>query len=266
MPPILLVGKPGTGKTRFCNRLAELLGTPSSVINMAGMSDVKFLKGSTRGWASARPSRIVEKLMQDKVANPIFILDEIDKVSHHSYNGDPSAALLDLLEPKNASRYHDLFLLTECDLSACMYIATSNSLDTMPEPLLSRFKLMTFPAPDAGHTKNIVVNVLLDIEKKWGLPKGTLSLDEYLYPNIATRAAHLLYFMIKNHPLADGNKRSAAFLFIWYLNLNKDFLARPVKDLINDNALATVALFVAQSKPEDKELMINLVQSLIILK
>src|SRR5690606_7684191 len=73
MHPLLLVGRPGGGKTRFAQRLSELLGTPNTVINMAGMSDVKVLKGVTRGWASNRPSRIVEFIEQTRVANPLFI-------------------------------------------------------------------------------------------------------------------------------------------------------------------------------------------------
>src|SRR5699024_2662723 len=89
---------------------------------------------------------------------------------------------------------------------------------------------------------------------------------ELFYPNVASRAAHLLYFIIKNHPLADGNKRSGAFLFLWYLHRNAHLLAKPADQLINDNTLVTVALLVAQSDPSHKDLMINLVQNLIILK
>ncbi len=90
--------------------------------------------------------------------------------------------------------------------------------------------------------------------------------DVFFYPNIASRAAHLLYFVIKNHPLADGNKRSGAFLFLWYLRLNQRFLAKPVEALINDNTLVALALLVAESKPDQKELIIRLIQQFIFLK
>lgn len=90
--------------------------------------------------------------------------------------------------------------------------------------------------------------------------------DDLFYPNIASRAAHLLYFVIKNHPLADGNKRSGSFLFLWYLQLNKSLLAKPVKQLINDNTLVALALLVAESKPDQKELIIRLVEHFILLK
>ena len=89
---------------------------------------------------------------------------------------------------------------------------------------------------------------------------------EWFYPNIASRAAHLLYFVIKNHPLADGNKRTGSFLFLWYLHQNQSLLAKPVNELINDNTLVALALLVAESLPEQKELMIRLVEHFILLK
>lgn len=90
--------------------------------------------------------------------------------------------------------------------------------------------------------------------------------DEWFYPNVASRAAHLLYFVIKNHPLADGNKRSGSFLFLWYLQLNQHLLARPVEQMINDNTLVALALLVAESLPEQKELMVRLVEHFVLLR
>lgn len=90
--------------------------------------------------------------------------------------------------------------------------------------------------------------------------------DALFYPNVASRAAHLLYFVIKNHPLADGNKRTGSFLFLWYLRLNQHLLARPVERLINDNTLVALALLVAESLPAQKELMVRLVEHFLLLK
>ena len=87
--------------------------------------------------------------------------------------------------------------------------------------------------------------------------------DRWLYPNVASRAAHLLYFVIKNHPLADGNKRVGSFLFLCYLHRNQPLLAKPVAQLINENTLVALALLVAESAPEQKELMIKLVEHFI---
>lgn len=88
---------------------------------------------------------------------------------------------------------------------------------------------------------------------------------ELFYPNAASRAAHLLYFVIKNHPLVDGNKRTGSFLFLWYLRLNQHLLARPVEQLVNDNTLVALALLVAESLPEQKELMVKLVEHFLLL-
>ena len=88
--------------------------------------------------------------------------------------------------------------------------------------------------------------------------------DELFYPNVASRAAHLLYFLVKNHALADGNKRCGSFLFLWYLRRNQHLLARPVEQLINDNTLVALALLVAESLPDQKTLMIRLIEHFIL--
>jgi len=89
---------------------------------------------------------------------------------------------------------------------------------------------------------------------------------EWFYPNIASRAAHLLYFVIKNHPFADGNKRTGSFLFLWYLRMNEHLLGKAVDTLINENTLVALALLIAESKPEQKDIMIRLTEHFILLK
>jgi death-on-curing protein len=103
-----------------------------------------------------------------------------------------------------------------------------------------------------------LVSAIATIEQGFG--------DELFYPNVASRAAHLLYFVIKNHPLADGNKRTGSFLFLWYLHLNQHLLAKPVERLINENTLVALALLVAESLPEQKELMIKLIEHFVEIK
>ena len=178
MPPVLLCGTPGTGKTRLAQRFSELLEIPNTVINMAGMTDTKTLKGVTRGWASNRPSRIVESVLRTGPSH-LFVLDEVDKA--HGYaggnGGDPQEALLDLLEPLNASRYGDVFLQTECDVSHCLYILTANSLKRIAEPLLSRMTLAYVPMPGPEHAQVLMSGVLRDLEKEWRIPVGALQLD-----------------------------------------------------------------------------------------
>ena len=113
--------------------------------------------------------------------------------------------------------------------------------------------------PLFGQLRNdALASALATIEQSFG--------GELFYPNVASRAAHLLYFVIKNHPLVDGNKRSASFLFLWYLRINQAFLAKPVEQLINDNTLVALALLIAESQPVQKELMTRLVEHFILLK
>jgi len=177
MAPVLLIGPPGTGKTHFAQRLSDLLGTPNTVINLAGMSDVKMLKGVTRGWAENRPSRMVEFIRQTRVANPLFVLDEIDKAGAGTSNGgNPQEALLDLLEPGNARRYQDIYLMAECDLSHCLYLATGNSLERVPAPLRSRLRPVIFPPPGPEHAEVLIQGILRDMARSWGLPDGALTL------------------------------------------------------------------------------------------
>jgi len=90
--------------------------------------------------------------------------------------------------------------------------------------------------------------------------------DTLLYPNVANRAAHLLYFIIKNHPLVDGNKRTGAFLFLCYLRLNQHLLAKPVEQLINDHTLVALTLLLAESAATQKDLMTGLVEHFLLLK
>lgn len=178
MSPVLLVGPPGVGKTRFAQRLSELLGTPSLVMNLAGMSENKLLKGFSRGWAGNRPSRIVELIRQEKVVNPLIILDEVDKTFTAGGNGGSvQDALLDLLEPGNATRYQDVYLMTECDLSHCMYIATCNSIQSISEPLRARFRPVLFQAPGLEHAPTLIAGVVSDLESSWGVPKGAITLS-----------------------------------------------------------------------------------------
>lgn len=103
-----------------------------------------------------------------------------------------------------------------------------------------------------------LASALASIEQGFG--------DDLFYPNVASRAAHLLYFVVKNHPFTDGNKRTGAFLFVWYLRINQHLLAKPADQLINDNALVAIALLVAQSAPDQKEVVIRLVEHFILLQ
>jgi hypothetical protein len=147
MTPLLIQGAPGIGKSRFIADLAAALEVPILPISFAGQSDSRALLGTARGWSSANPSSIVELILRCKRANPIVFIDELEK-STPSQNGDPLAAVLTLLEPETAKRFHDPFLSTEVDLSHVSWIAGANSLRGLPAPILSRFHVIQVEAPD----------------------------------------------------------------------------------------------------------------------
>jgi len=147
MAPLLIEGPPGIGKSRFVADLAAALEVPILPISFAGQSDSRALLGTARGWSSANPSSIVDLILRCKRANPIVFIDEIEK-STPSNNGDPLAAILTLIEPETAKRFHDPFLSTEVDLSNVTWIAGANSLRGLPSPILSRFHVIKVEAPD----------------------------------------------------------------------------------------------------------------------
>lgn len=155
--------------------------------------------------------------------------------------------------------YDDQTLLSPADRQADMMAL---ELDKVLSAL-GQFKTHLIAQGEAselfGHLRGDgLASALAAIEQGFG--------EELFYPNVASRAAHLLYFVIKNHPLTDGNKRTGAFLFLWYLNLNQHLLARPVEQLINDNTLVAIALMVAESQPDQKEMVIRLVENFILLQ
>lgn len=157
LPPLLLVGPPGVGKTRFAARLAACLGLPWSCLALAGSSDSRELAGTARGWSSAHPGWPVEQLVQLGSANPMLVIDEIDKAGGSDRNGRASMSLLTLLERRTSRTYHDECLGGPIDLSGISWICTANSTTGLPEPLLSRLIVAIVPAPDADQ-----VGVLLD--------------------------------------------------------------------------------------------------------
>lgn len=174
--PVLLLGLPGVGKTRFARRFAEEMDLAFRAIGLGGMSDIRTLTGTSRGWASGQPSVLLEPLLNGKSASALVLLDEIDKAIDGERHTPPASSfLLGLLEPESARRWFDSFLQAECDLSRMVFISTANDLTWLPEALRSRFTILHFGCPSAADVRKAVPFALEDIAQDWGLPKDVFA-------------------------------------------------------------------------------------------
>jgi len=181
LPPMLIVGPPGVGKTRFARRLSELTSVPHAIVNAAGATDNRDFSGTARGWASAHPSRVVEFMIDADCANPIVIVDEIDKFAGGPRNGNIPQTLLAMLAPETCGRFRDEGLNVEIDLSHVNWILTANDTRNLDWPLLTRLKTVTLPLPAARHAEGMVNFILIDAISKM---KSKIHIDGDLEPEI----------------------------------------------------------------------------------
>jgi ATP-dependent Lon protease len=169
LPPILLLGGPGIGKTHFARRVSQLLGTGFGFVPMSSLTAGWVLSGASSQWKNAKPGKVFDTFLNGEYANPVMVVDEIDKASADGQY-DPLGALYELLETQTAMRFTDEFAEIPIDASGAVWFATANDAARIPEPLLNRMHVYEIAAPDMEGSARIALSLYREIREShdWG--------------------------------------------------------------------------------------------------
>lgn len=169
--PILLLGEPGVGKTHFAKELARLLGTGHEFVSMSSLTAGWILSGASSQWNNAKPGKVAHALVHGEFANPVVVLDEVDKAGGDT-RYDPMGALYGLLEKETASHFKDEFIEIDMDASHILWVSTANDERAIPEPILNRMNVYEVPRPDREAARRIAAALYRETvaAHDWGFP------------------------------------------------------------------------------------------------